>query len=170
MVAVDSSLCVKWVIQATVKKGSELVGWVPCDRRLEDGRYAREVPSGTVAKLRGVNIPVQLVQMYIEKALRSHPHRPGNQSCASKRRMKRRWWAEKLNEELKALGLEDCSCLGKHSVKRWAGLVMLMYTLLAHIRGDNPKPQGKVNSWKNWQKVGGELAKVLVKKGRKSCS
>jgi hypothetical protein len=66
IVAVDCSLCVKRVIEAVVEEGYQLVGWVSYDRRLEDGRYAREFPSGTVAKLKGLKVPVQIVQMYTE--------------------------------------------------------------------------------------------------------
>jgi hypothetical protein len=58
--------------------------------------------------------------------------------------MKRRWWAEKMNGELKSFGLEDCSCHGEHSVERWTGLVMLAFTLLATVRSRNQLISGPV--------------------------
>lgn len=59
-----------------------------------------------------------------------------------KRRMKRRWWAEKMNGELKSFGLEDVSCRDEHSLESWTGLVMLSFTLLAMVRYEE-----LVNQW-----------------------
>lgn len=82
-------------------------------------------------------------------------------SVQVRRRMKRRWWAKKMNGELKSLGLEDCSCRGEHSMERWTGLVMLAFTLLATVRYERP-----ANHWPSWRKVGKMVAKVLVHHGK----
>lgn len=167
VVAVDGALCTKEMIKTTYMEGYHLVGRIRIDRKVKDGQYARNLPSGTVAKLKGMDIPVQVVQSYREakhQVIISTDLDIGPTQV--KRRMKKRWWAEKLNEELKALGLEDCSCLGEHSVERWAGLVMLIYVLLARIRWEQPTNMDKIDSWSSWQDVGERLAKGLVTEGR----
>ena len=126
VVAVDSSLCTAGVIEAAVGKGYDLVGWVRRDRRLEDGRYAREVPSGTVAQLKGMEILVKIVQM--RRLGRTYTVISTNLELSVaqvRRRMKRRWWVEEGIKQLKALGLEDCQCRGEQSLERWVEWVML---------------------------------------------
>ncbi|MBS3812419.1 transposase, partial [Candidatus Bipolaricaulota bacterium] len=57
VVAVDGGLCVKRVIEAADQAGFDLVGRVRRDRRLQDNRNLSKVNSGTVGKLKGINIP-----------------------------------------------------------------------------------------------------------------
>ena len=162
VVAVDGGLCVKRVIEAADASNFELVGRVRKDRKLTDERSVSEVNSGTVAKLKGLDIPVQVVGRYMEgqrEVLISTNTTIG--PVQVRRRMKRRWWAEKMNGELKSLGLEDCSCRGDYSVERWTGLVMLAYTLLASVRYEEP-----VSQWPSWRTVGKKLGKALVYRGK----
>jgi SRSO17 transposase len=162
VVAVDGGLCVKRVIEAADEVGFALVGRVRKDRKLADERIVSEVNSGTVAKLKGIDIPVQVVDRYMEgqrEILIST-----NTSITPvqvRRRMKRRWWAEKMNGELKSLGLEDCSCRGEYSVERWAGLVMLAFTLLATVRWEESNDQ-----LSSWRRVGQKLAQALIRNGK----
>ncbi len=151
VVAVDGGLCVKPVIEAADEAGFDLVGRIRKDRKLTDERSVSEVNSGTVAKLKGVDIPVQVVGRYMEgqrEILVSTNTNIG--PIQVRRRMKRRWWAEKMNGELKSLGLEDCSYRGEHSVERWTGLVILAFTLLATVRYEEP-----VNQWSSWRRFDG---------------
>lgn len=135
VVAVDSSLCTVEVIEAAVREGYDLVGWVRRDRRLEDGRSAREVPSGTVARLKGLEVPVKIVQM--RRLGRRYTVISTNTELSVaqiRRRMRKRWWVEETIKQLKALGLEDCQCRGEQSLERWVEWVMLHYVLLARVR------------------------------------
>jgi len=162
VVAVDGGLCVKRVIEAADQAGFDLVGRVRRDRRLQDNRNLSKVNSGTVGKLKGINVPVQVVGRYMEgrrEILISTDTTIG--PVQVRRRMKRRWWAEKMNGELKSLGLEDCSCRGDYSVERWTGLVMLAFTLLATVRYE-----GSTDGWPSWSEVGERVAKALVRYGR----
>lgn len=158
----DGGLCVKRVIEAADESDFELVGRVRKDRKFTDDRIVSEVKSGTVGKLKGLDIPVHVVGRYMEgqrEILIST-----NTSITPvqvRRRMKRRWWAEKMNGELKSLGLEDCSCHGEYSVERWMGLVMLAFTLLATVRY-----QKSADQWPSWRKVGKMVAKALVHYGK----
>ena len=155
-------MCVKRVIEAADESDFELVGRVRKDRKFTDDRIVSEVKSGTVGKLKGLDIPVHVVGRYMEgqrEILIST-----NTSITPvqvRRRMKRRWWAEKMNGELKSLGLEDCSCHGEYSVERWMGLVMLAFTLLATVRY-----QKSADQWPSWRKVGKMVAKALVHYGK----
>lgn len=112
--------------------------------------------------MKGVDIPVQVVGMYMEgqrEVLISTNTSIG--PVQVRRRMNRRWWAEKMNGELKSLGLEDCGCRGDYSVERWTGLVMLAFTLLATVRYE-----GTTDGWPSWNEVGKKLARKLVRRGR----
>ncbi len=162
VVAVDGGLCVKRVIEAADEAGFDLVGRIRKDRKLQDDRIVSKVTSGTVGKLKGLDIPVQVVGRYMEgqrETLISTNTTIG--PVQVRRRMKRRWWAEKMNGELKSLGLEDCSCHGEHSVERWAGLVMLAFTLLATVRWEESTDQ-----LPSWRSVGQKLAQALIRNGR----
>jgi hypothetical protein len=166
VVAVDSSLCVAAVIEATVEEGYTLVGWVRRNRRLEDGRSAREVPSGTVACLRGMDLPVKIVHLR-----RSGRHYTvictdtGLSGAQIRERMRRRWWTEEVTKRLKGLGLEDCQCRGEESLERWVEWVMLIYVLLGWIRWE----QKQKEQWPAWQEAGKRLAKgVLLELGERS--
>jgi len=162
VVAVDGGLCVKRVIKATEESDFELVGRVRKDRKFADDRNLSEVKSGSVGKLKGNDISVQVVGRYMEgqrEILIST-----NTSITPvqvRRRMKRRWWAEKMNGELKSLGLEDCSCHGEYSVERWTGLVMLAFTLLATVRY-----QESADQLPSWRTVGIRIGKSLVLHGK----
>jgi hypothetical protein len=162
VVAVDGGLCVKRVIEAADEAGFELVGRVRKDRKFTDERSVSDVNSGAIGKLKGIDIPVQVVGRYMEgqrEILIST-----NTSITPvqvRRRMKRRWWAEKMNGELKSLGLEDCSCQGEYSVERWTGLVMLAFTLLATVRWEESTDQ-----LPSWRRVGQKLGKALVHYGK----
>ncbi|PTD94389.1 hypothetical protein C9439_02795, partial [archaeon SCG-AAA382B04] len=162
VVAVDGGLCVKRVIEAANEAGFDLVGRIRKDRKLTDDRIVSEVKSGTVGKLKGLDIPVQIVGRHMEgqrEILISTNTTIG--PVQVRRRMKRRWWAEKMNGELKSLGLEDCSCHGEYSVERWTGLIMLAFTLLATVRY-----QKSADHWPSWRSVGQRLAQALIRDGR----
>jgi len=166
VVAVDGSLCVKGVIEAAVEEGFQLVGRIRKDRRLEDGRYAREVDSGTVARLKGLDRPVQIVHRRMEGKRETLVSTNTEITPVQvRRRMKKRWWAEKMNEELKGIGLEDCSCRGDNAVERWAGLVTLMFTLLAHLRWKERTRLGERDQWPSWSEVGEKLGAALARHG-----
>jgi len=66
VVAVDGGLCVKRVIEAADASNFELVGRIRKDRKFTDERIVTEVNSGAVAKLKGLDIPVQVVGRYME--------------------------------------------------------------------------------------------------------
>jgi len=158
VVVTDSCFCVEPVIRAVVEQGYSLVGWVRNDRRLEDGRYAREVPSGTVACLRGLPLPVKIVQMYREGRHYTVISTDLDLNPAQiKRRMRKRWWCEEVIKRLKGLGLEDCQCRGEESLERWVEWVMLLYLLAARVRWAEREGQ----PWLRWREVGKELAEAL---------
>jgi len=169
VVGVDGGLCVKRVLEASMAEGFDLVGKLRVDRKLEDGRYARDVESGTVARLKGMeeNRPVQIVKTYDDEGNLDLIASTDTKvtSVQVRRRMDKRNWAEKTNEELKGLGLEDCSCLGENAVERWAGLVMFVFTLLAHIRWDEPARLGERDHWPRWNEVGKRLGQYLFGNG-----
>jgi len=160
VVVADSCFCVEPVIRAVVGggRGYSMMDWVRNDRRLEDGRYAREVSSGTGACLRGLEIPVKIVQMYregrhytvISTDLALNP-------AQIKRRMRKRWWCEEVTKRLKGLGLEDCQCRGAESLERWVEWVMLLYVLAARVRWAERESQ----PWLGWREVGKKLAETL---------
>jgi len=162
VVAVDGGLCVKRVIKAAEESDFELVGRVRKDRRLQDERVVSKIKSGTTGKLKGLDIPLQVVGRYMEGQREILISTNTTITPVQvRRRMKRRWWAEKMNGELKSLGLEDCSCLGEYSLERWTGIVMLAYTLLATVRFEKAADQ-----LPSWRKVGKMVAKALVHYGK----
>lgn len=154
----DSCFCVEPVIRAVVERGYSMVGWVRNDRRLEDGHYAREVPSGTVACLRGLEILVKIVQMYREGRHYTVISTDLDLNPAQiRRRMRKRWWCEEVTKRLKGLGLEDCQCRGAESLERWIEWVMLLYVLAARVRWAEREGW----PWLGWREVGKELAEAL---------
>ncbi|MFQ5795501.1 MAG: transposase [Candidatus Bipolaricaulia bacterium] len=136
VVVIDCSLLDESVIEAVDERGFGLVSYVVENRRLKDGRYARQAATGEVVQLNGMARPVQIV----------HRVRGGRHytlvttlvelgAVPVRRHMRRRWWIEELIKQLKQqFGLEDCQGRGQESLERWVELVWLAYVLAADRR------------------------------------
>lgn len=136
VVVVDCSLLEELVIEAVLERGFGLVSYVRENRRLADGRYAREASTGEVACLNGMEIPLQIVHMI--RGGRHYTVVTTLRELGAVRvrgHMRRRGWIEKLIEGLKQrFGLEDCQCRGEESLERWVELMWLAYVLAAERR------------------------------------
>jgi len=129
------------------------------DRRLAEGRYAREVSSGTVTYLKGLDLPVKIVPM--RRLGRRYTVISTNTELSVapiRARMRKRGWVEETIKQLKALGLEDCRCRGEQSLERWVEWVMLHSVLLARVRWAQRGVE-----WPAWRAAGKRLAGSLFR-------
>lgn len=120
VVVTDCSLVAEPVIEAANERGFGLVSYVRENRRLADGRYAREVPTGEVVQLRGMEVELQVVHM-VGGGRHYTVVTPLTELSAARIRqyMRRRWWIEELIKQWKQrFGLGDCHCRGETSLAR----------------------------------------------------
>ena len=160
VVLVDSTYCCASVIRAAQERGFPVVGWVRKNRRLPDGRRAREVPEETITCLQGLEIPVKVVHRGRGRGRRTVicTELAWNRSQIL-RHLKRRWGIETMFRTLKEpFGLGDCRCRGERSLERWVELVLLAYVLAAltrwgrQLRGQRPS-WGEVRQEWGWSLI-----------------